>query len=158
MNTTFKHIDTSDLKRIRKIAKKTIDHSYRYFLDDVSVDHYLESGHLETYLNTNINNTWSLHQDNNILGFSVCIDNVIDFMVIDSDHHRQGLGTILLQHCEGLLFENHHVIALESFEKNTKAYEFYEANNWEKIAKYKDSKYNEVKYIFRKRLLSDTNL
>ena len=157
MNTTFKHTVTSDLKRIQKIAKKTIDQSYRYFLGDTTVDHYLKCGHLESYLNSNIHNTWSLCQGNNILGFSICIDNVIEFMMIDADYHRHGFGTKLLQSCEGLLFENHQVIALENFEKNTKAYKFYEANDWEKIAKYKDPNYNEVKCIFRKRLLSDTD-
>lgn len=157
MNTTFKHTDVSDLKRIQKIAKKTIDQSYRYFLDDAVVDHYLNSDHLETYLDSNIHNTWALYQDNNILGFSVCIDNVIDFMMVDADYHRHGFGTKLLQCCEDLLFENHQVIALENFEKNTKSSKFYETNNWEKIAKYKDSKYNEMKHIFRKRLLADSN-
>lgn len=150
VNTIFKHTDTSDLNNIQKIAKKTIDKSYRYFLGDETVDHYLKSSHLDKYLRNNIDRSWSLHQGHNILGFSVCIDNVIDFMMIDVDHHRKGFGTMLLQHCENQLFENHRVIALESFEKHAHAHKFYEANNWEKIAKYKDAQYNAVKHIYRK--------
>jgi len=158
VNTTFKRTDASDLECIQMIARKTVDHSYRYFLGDEIVDHYLNSGHLEAHLSNHINNTWALYKGNNILGFSICIDNVIDFMMVDADYHRQGLGTKLLQCCEDLLFENHQVIALESYEKNYKACEFYEANNWRKVAKYIDSKNNEVKYIFRKHLRAETDL
>ena len=70
--------------------------------------------------------------------------------MINAEHQRKGYGTMLLQHCENQLFEKHRVIALESFEEHPKAQKFYEANNWEKIAKYKDTKYNAVKNIFRK--------
>ncbi|MFK7816304.1 MAG: GNAT family N-acetyltransferase [Gammaproteobacteria bacterium] len=150
VNTIFKHSDPSDLNEIQKIAKKTIDQSYRYFLGDETVDHYLKSDHLDTYLRKNIDRAWSLHQEHNILGFSVCIDNVIDFMVIDAGQQRKGFGTMLLKHCENYLFENHRVIALESFEEHAIAHRFYEANNWKKIAKYKDTEYNAVKHIFRK--------
>lgn len=150
MDTIFKHTATSDLNKIQKIAKNTIDQSYRYFLGNETVDHYLKSNHLETYLSNNIDRAWSLYQGRNILGFSVCIDNVIDFMMIDVEHHREGFGTKLLKYCEDHLFQNHRVIALESFEEHSIAHKFYEANNWEKIAKYKDTKYNAVKHIFRK--------
>ncbi len=156
MNTTFNHTDISDLKKIQQIAKKTIDQSYRYFLGDDTVEQYLTSNHLDTYLKEHINHAWSLHHDHDTLGFSIVIDNVIDFMVIDVDHHRKGYGTKLLQYCEDLLFENYRVIALESFEQNAHAYKFYEANHWEKIAQYRDHKYNAVKHIFRKHYPSDT--
>ena len=151
METIFQHSQTSDLEIIQAIAKKTIDQSYRYFLGDQVVDNYLNSGRLDKYLSNNIDNTWVLSIDHTIVGFAICIDNVIDFMMVDVDYHRQGLGTKLLQHCESYLFKKHQIIALESFEENTKATKFYQANNWEITEKYRDPKANAIKIIFRKK-------
>ena len=149
---TFKRAKISGIESIFALARKTVDRSYRDFLDDFSVDMYLRNKHLDVFLEKNIKNTWVLSKDNAILGFSICIDNVIDFMMIDVDHHRQGYGTILLQHCEDLLFENHKVIALESFEENINASNFYLANNWVITEKYRDPRHNAMKIIFRKQL------
>ncbi len=151
---TFTRASLSDKYVIQAIANKTIDRSYRDFLDNFTVDNYLNSKHLEVFLESNINNTWILHKNTTALGFSICIDNVIDFMMIDVDYHHQGYGTILLHHCEELLFEHYKVIALESFEENISASNFYLANNWKKTEKYRDPKQNAIKIIFRKQLYS----
>lgn len=153
--TIFSHTTKTDLTDIQKIAKLTVNQSYRYFLDDVVVDQYLESGQLDEYLQNNIKNTWALYQDSKIIGFSICIENVIDFMLIDTNFHRQGFGTKLLKSSENLLFKKYKVIALESFESNTKAAKFYEANNWKETDKYKDPNPNATKVIYRKRISTD---
>lgn len=151
MITTFQHSQKSDLDIIQTIAKKTVDQSYRYFLGDQTVDNYLSSGRLDQYLSNSIDETWVLSIDHTIVGFAICIHNVIDFMMIDVNYHRQGLGTKLLQHCESLLFKKHQTIALESFENNTKATKFYQTNNWAITEKYRDPKANAIKIIFRKK-------
>ena len=152
MNTTFQRAKKSDLEIIQTIAKHTVDQGYRYFLDAHTVDDYLSSGRLDRYLIKNFNNTWILKLDESIVGFAICIDNIIDFMLINFDHHRNGLGTKLLQHCENMLFEKHQTIALESFEENTKATKFYLANNWAIVEKYRDTKARAIKLIFRKKM------
>ena len=150
MITIFGHADPSELKNIQALARKTVDQSYRYFLGDEIVELYLSSGRLEEYLRLNIHSTWCLYQHDALLGFSICIDNVIDFMMVDFNNHRQGLGTKLLQHSEDLLFKNYDVIALESYEKNTKANLFFESKKWIPTEKYKDHKAHAMKIIFRK--------
>ena len=150
MDARFKQAKKTDLEVIITIAKKTIDQSYRYFLGDETVENYLSSRRLEKYLTKNIDKTWVSLLSDKIVGFSICIENVIDFVLIDADYQRQGLGTQLLQHCETMLFENHSVIALESYEKNTKATDFYLVNDWTKTEKYRDPKSNAIKFIFRK--------
>jgi len=152
VSAIFKKAQSSDIDRILALAKRTVDRSYRDFLENFTVDKYLRSKHLETFLENYIKNTWILSKDNTLLGFSLCIDNVIDFMMIDVDHHRQGYGAILLKHCENLLFNNYNVIALESFEENIIARNFYLANNWINTETYRDPRANAVKIIFRKQL------
>ena len=154
MKTSFKKARQSDTDPLIALAKKTVDKSYRSFLDDKTVDNYLASDSLDNFLQNNFKHTWIFILDYKIVGFSICIENVIEYMMIDVDFHRQGLGTLLLQNCESLLFEKYQIIALESYEKNTKARMFYEDNNWKVTEKYKDMKSGAIKLIFRKHCLS----
>ena len=149
---------SSDLDTMVAVARKTIDRCYRYFLDNQMVGRYLSSERLDHYLGKNIENSWIVSLDSDLVGFSLCIENIIDFMLIDVDFHRQGLGTRLLQHCEATLFEDHQVIALESYEKNTDATQFCVANDWEIANKGIDSNTDLAKLIFRKRQYSETGL
>ncbi len=152
MNDILKQTNIDDIDQIVHLAEKTIAGSYEYFLGYNKVKEYLKNGHLENYLNNNLKNTWALIREKKIIGLSICIENVIDFMLIDVDLHRQGLGTRLLKLTEAMLFAKYEVIALESFEKNTKANEFYINNNWIRTEKYKDPKHDSTKLIFRKYL------
>lgn len=57
-----------------------------------------------------------------------------------------------------MLFNKHHIIALESFEQNTNANKFCLANDWNMTEKHKDPKQNTVKLIFRKQLYTQTGI
>jgi len=154
MATEFTPAKDIHLETIKSIARRTVDRSYRSFLEASQVEHYLESGDLEQYLTKYIHHTWILSQETEIVGFSICIENIIDFMLIDVKFHRQGLGAQLLQECESLLFKGHETLALESFERNTHANNFFIANRWEKLARHKDPKTRAFKFIFIKHAFS----
>lgn len=157
MTTEFTPAKQMHLEAIKSIARRTVDQSYRSFLEASRVDHYLESGDLEQYLTKYIHQTWILLQESEIVGFSICIENIIDFMLIDVKFHRQGLGSQLLQECESLLFEEHETLALESFERNTHANNFFIANRWEKLARHKEPKIQTFKSIFIKYAVYKSN-
>ena len=91
MDTVFIKAQASDLNTALAIAKMTIDRRYRSFLDNQTVDDYLSNRSLKNYLIKITDNTWALLLDHNIVGFSICIENVIDFMLIDVNFHRQGV-------------------------------------------------------------------
>lgn len=150
MQASFRRAISSDLSAIQNIASNTVDKSYRYFLDDNAVTNYLQSGRLENYLSTNIKYIWLISNEYGVAGFAVCINNIIDFMLVDFEYQQKGLGKRLLQYCESLLFKKHQTIALESFEDNTNATEFYLANDWKVSGKYRDSNAKEIKFIFSK--------
>ncbi|MFD0557913.1 GNAT family N-acetyltransferase [Stackebrandtia endophytica] len=46
------------------------------------------------------------------------------------DHHRQGLGRLLLRHAEETLLARYSSIRLETFPNNARAMSFYEACGW----------------------------
>lgn len=51
-------------------------------------------------------------------------------MMVDPDHHRRGLGRLLLRHAEETLLAQYPTIRLETFPGNVQARSFYEACGW----------------------------
>jgi len=76
-----------------------------------------------------------------IVGFTVVKGNLIDLMMVDSPHHRRGLGTTLLTYAEDLIFRDHQVGQVESFKDNVQANNFYKKHGWVLIKKFMEPTY-----------------
>ncbi len=133
MNAKVRKAVIQDTNILKAIATKTIDANYRSFLGNEGVDWFIGSGASDQYVDENIDDTWVILSNSQIIGFSVCKANLIDLMMIDHDHHRKGYGTVLLTYCEERLFKTFDEIKLESFEGNEKANNFYRKNTWSEI-------------------------
>ncbi|MFC9683764.1 GNAT family N-acetyltransferase [Streptomyces sp. NPDC056948] len=122
----------ADLDDLQVLARRTIDACYRAFLGDEAVDWFIGSGasdaHVESHLGTG--GVQCLSQEGRIIGFSILDGSTIDLMMIDPDHHRRGLGRLLLRHAEEALLARYPTIRLESFADNAAANSFYEACGW----------------------------
>lgn len=140
----------SDLGAIQLIARRTINASYRSFLGDEGVDWFINSGASDRYISESIDDCRVLIANDAIVGFCVCKTNLIDLMMVDSEKHRQGHGSILLADCETRLFEHHDELRLESFEKNQQANDFYRKNDWIQKDRIFDEAANSYKLIFSK--------
>jgi ribosomal protein S18 acetylase RimI-like enzyme len=149
MNTRIRKANTADIKTLQEISRRTIKESYRSFLGEEAVTSYIDSGESDRYIEDNIDNCSIIILNKTIVGFSVCKKNIIDLMMIDSNFHRKGLGSILLQSKEEKLFKEYSELELESFEKNDKANNFYVKNGWIEISRFHDSGINKI--LFRKR-------
>ena len=130
MKKEIRKASHNELEQLKKIARKTIDTNYRSFLGDEGVDWFINSGASDEYINDNIDDCWLLLCENQVIGFSVCKLNLIDLMMIDTEYHRKGYGTMLIKHSEDYLFKQYNEIVLESFEGNIQANNFYRKNNW----------------------------
>ena len=71
-------------------------------------------------------------------------------MMINHEQHRIGLGSVLVKHCEKVLFEKYQELKLESFEYNEKANNFYLKKGWEILRTEHDEISGSNKYIFTK--------
>ncbi|MFE7273412.1 GNAT family N-acetyltransferase [Streptomyces sp. NPDC057623] len=71
-----------------------------------------------------------LSLEGRVIGLSILDGATIDLMMIDPDHHRRGLGRLLLRDAEETLLARYAAIRLESFADNTVANSFYEACGW----------------------------
>ena len=149
MNTMIRKANADDIKTLQEISKRTIKEGYRSFLGEEVVASYIDSGEPDRYIEDHIDNCSVILLNNTIVGFSVCKKNIIDLMMIDSNFHRKGLGSILLQFNEEKLFKEYSELKLESFEKNDKANNFYIKNGWLEISRFQDSGINKI--LFHKR-------
>ncbi|MGV9690807.1 N-acetyltransferase family protein [Streptomyces sp. NPDC003444] len=121
-----------DLADLQALARRTIDTCYRGFLGDEAVDWFIGSGASDAHVKTHLEQgeVHCLTQDGRIVGFSILDGPTVDLMMIDPDHHRRGLGRVLLRHAEETLLARHSTVRLETFPENTRAVAFYEACGW----------------------------
>jgi GNAT superfamily N-acetyltransferase len=149
-DTRIRKAFASDLGKLIELSRRTISASYRPFLGDVAVDGFLGGDLIDRYFEESIERCSVMLRDDTLVGFTVCQDNVIDLLMIDHAAHRQGLGTLLLKHLETVLFETHHELVLESFEKNEHANAFYRQCGWLEAGKRFDTASGANKILFRK--------
>jgi len=151
MKSSIRKASVKDLDLIVVMTKKTIDKCYREWLDADSLDKCLASDKLDRYIEDSLQHTWLLQTNSNVIAYAICIENMIEFMLVDKKYQGQGIGTQLLMLCEGMLFEEYSTLSLENFKLNTKANSFLRSNGWESINEYLDPKINAYKYIFMKK-------
>ncbi|MGH3661999.1 MAG: GNAT family N-acetyltransferase, partial [Micromonosporaceae bacterium] len=87
---------------------------------DAHVKNHLERGGVHCLIS----------QESRIIGFSILDGPTVDLMMVDPEHHRRGLGRLLLRHAETALLGQYSTIRLESFADNSAANSFYEACGW----------------------------
>ena len=140
-----------DLPTIQKIARNTIDKSYRSFIGDEGVDWFINSGESDKQLERQIDDCDVLLSDGAIVAFTIYFDDLIDLMMVDVNLHRSGFGSKLLAHSEGQLFsKGNSVIRLETFEGNKQAINFYNKNNWQIVRERKDEQHGFIRICFEK--------
>ena len=150
MTINIKQASSRDLDVIISMSKYTIDKCYRDWLEDNVVDDCLASDKLDRYLVKHSSHTWLLTLNSKVVAFAICIENMIDFILVNVDHQGQGLGKRLLNSCEQILFEDYTTIAVESFKYNARANSFFTTNGWKLNNQYLDSRLNMHKLIFTK--------
>lgn len=158
MKSSIRKASFKDLDLIVSMTKQTIDKCYRDWLDSESLDNCLKSDKLDLYLESSLQHTWLLQTNSNVVAYSICIENMIEFMLVDIKYQGRGIGSQLLHLCESMLFEEYSTLSLENFKLNDKANLFLESNNWEPISEYLDPKINAYKYIFLKKAKKRANI
>jgi len=125
-HVTVRKAQISELSSIQDLALRTISQCYRSFLGSKAVDECIWSGATKKYLEEHLDLCRVLLMDKRIVGIAICKDHLLDLLMVDPAHHRNGLGSRLIQAMEDELFREHECIELESFERNDSANQFYD--------------------------------
>ncbi|MFF9145961.1 GNAT family N-acetyltransferase [Streptomyces sp. NPDC014861] len=129
---TVRPATPEDLGTLQALARRTIDARYRAFLGDEAVDRFVGSGASDAHVKDHPERGGAhcLRRSGRIVGLSVLDGPTVDLMMVDPEHHREGLGRFLLRHAEETLLARYATIRLETFTANTTAVSFYEACGW----------------------------
>jgi ribosomal protein S18 acetylase RimI-like enzyme len=150
MATQVRSATDADVEALIGLTRRTISASYRPVLGDAMVDAFIDSGAADEYVRQNVAQCSVIVSDGALMGYAVCREDLIDLMMIDVAYQRRGLGSILLKHMEGALFQKHDALTLESFEGNTSANHFYCKHGWHEVRTYFDKDSGVNKVVFRK--------
>lgn len=131
MSARVRPAEEADLPVLNDLAARTIDACYRPFLGDEAVEAFLGSGESDREVLRQFERTDVLEVEGRIVGVVVWFGDLLHLLMVDVDEHRNGYGTILLQHAE----EEYSAsggggFRLESFEGNRAARAFYDHHAW----------------------------
>lgn len=149
---TIRPASEEDLDELQVLARHTIDTCYRAFLGDEAVDWFIGSGASDTHVKNHLERggvRCLIGREDRIVGFSILDGPTIDLMMVDPDHHRRGLGRLLLQDAEAALLDRYAHIRLESFADNAAANSFYEACGWQHGDQLTDEGPAKIAYVKR---------
>jgi GNAT superfamily N-acetyltransferase len=131
----------ADLDALIDLSRRTIRTCYAPFLGDESVEAYIGSGAVESFIEESIDRTHVILCDDQLAGYTSSKDDLLAVMLVDHTMHRRGLGRALLECVERELFGRHETIKLESFEDNAVANAFYTAHGWHEAGRHTDPDY-----------------
>lgn len=150
-NIQIRKAQIDDLPIIQKIARHTIDKSYRSFLGDEDVDWFINSEESDKELEKHLEHCDVLLIGGEIAAFTIYFDNLIHLMMVDFNMHRKGIGLKLLAHSESqLIAQGNATIRLETFEGNQQGINFYKKNGWSAVKKEVDKSHGFTRVFFEK--------
>jgi GNAT superfamily N-acetyltransferase len=146
----FRQAVESDVDALIALTRATLDATHRAFLGDAAVDNFITGGACDRYLADEVGRCTVMLLDGQLIGYTVWKRNLIDTIMVDHRRHRQGLGGQLLEYSEQALFRIYDELALESFEDNAQANNFYRKHGWTEARTFYDEQLRRYKIAFRK--------
>ena len=150
MTAAIRRARQADFDQLVAVSTRTIRACYTGFLGEDAVEGWLGSGAVDDYFRSCLADCTVLETESVLAGFSVAKGALIDLMMIDWRRHRQGMGSLLLDHVETDLFKAHPELRLESFADNGPANAFYESRGWRPGSRFEDKEAGVAKIEFSK--------
>lgn len=130
-----------DVETLTALSYKTIRVKYPDVIGADMVEGYIASGAVPHYYTERNAFTRVAVADGEVIGACALRDNAVDLMMVNLEHHRGGVGSILLSEAESILFADHPEITLNSFRDNRQAIDFYTKHGWTMSEAFTDPDY-----------------
>lgn len=151
MEYRIARLNKDDLPIVQEIAKETIRKSYNSFLTHEAIEHYIDSGQSDNEFLNHFDNCHVLFVANHITGFTLFFEDFIHLMMIDSNYHSKGYGSVLLAFAEETMKRNgFRKFRLETLKENIQAVGFYQKQGWEIVDSQFEKEINVTRLFFEK--------
>jgi len=131
----FRKASQQDAPEIKKLAAEVIYKNYAPFLGLESTKNFVESGASDQIIDESLTDTLVAVHAGEIVGIAVIKEDLLDLLMVKYDFQRQGIGGALIEQAEAILFKNHTIIRLETFESNVPTIAFYQKHGWEIVGR-----------------------
>ncbi|WP_417497614.1 GNAT family N-acetyltransferase [Maricaulis sp.] len=140
-NIQLRPATPDDVEPLTALSYKTIRVKYPDVIGADMVEGYIASGAVPLYYTERNAFTRVAVADGEVIGACALRGNAVDLMMVTVEHHRSGVGSILLSEAEDILFADHPEITLDSFRDNRQAVDFYTKHGWEMQTAFTDPDY-----------------
>lgn len=129
-NVSLRPATLDDADPLEALSAKTIRVKYPAILGTDAVEGYIASGAIGTYYRQHVATLTVAELAGIRIGVCAIQPARIDLMMVDLDHHRSGVGGLLLADGERKLFAAADRIGLDCFRQNDQARRFYAKHGW----------------------------
>ncbi len=129
-NVILRPATLADADPLEALSARTIRVKYPDIIGAETVEAYIASGAIAAYYRDNVATLTVAERDGVRVGACATKPGRIDLMMVDLDHHRSGIGEILLAHGEAALIADTDRIVLDCFRDNDQARRFYAKHGW----------------------------
>lgn len=119
-----------DVNELAEMSHRTILKKYPSVIGREKVEGYVASGLVPQYYQANFANCVIAQHQSQIVGVCATKNNCVDLMMVTLDHHRAGIGSLLLRDAEERLLKAYENLSLECFRDNIQAFNFYIKHGW----------------------------
>lgn len=129
MEYKIEKIEHEDLQELILISKKiTLTNSVK-FLGDLA-QKFISTGGIVNEAMSNADYTYKCTLDGKAVGQIAFVGDRINFIMVDPDYQRQGIGSRLLEFARTEIFKEYEEIYLDCFAKNELANSFFIKNSF----------------------------
>lgn len=130
LRPTLRRATLDDVDQLVALSHKTILAKYASVIGREAVESYVASGAVPNYYRERNAHCTVAIIDDVPIGVVATKDGMVDLMMVTLEHHRSGIGAVLLAAAEQQLFTDYDTLSLDCFRDNHQAVSFYKKYGW----------------------------
>ncbi|RQW79643.1 MAG: GNAT family N-acetyltransferase [Methanothrix sp.] len=149
----FRKAVKEDVPKLIKLFKETAVEVYGQILPWEKLEPWVEGDMLSESVNKQWQNMTVAEKTGEVVGVAARSDNKIDILWVHPDHHREGIGSVLLDTIETELKKSGYELAtLACFSDNDRAMVFYRAKGWKPLSEEMNEESGALEVVMTKTL------